>query len=468
MPGWDTLENIVKEELIQSVEEGRYPAEVDKIRQHLLSASGDPKKLVEIHQSLLDLPIRSDFPFNEPNDLESIKGLRKISPANLQVNWDDASLLDKMHGAWLGRCVGCALGKPIEGFMGSHNGLLSFERIKAYLQAISPDEWPIKDYIPEHSPADKTTGKTWCKPSTREHIAYMESDDDIRYTVLGQILLKEKGASFSTIDVANNWINHLSYSQVCTAETQAYRNLTERYEFHMAKDQSSDDHSYDWNWVATNLNPYREWIGAQIRVDSYGYAAPGNPELAAEFAWRDSRLSHVKNGIYGAMMCSSMIAASFATDNVHAIVDAGMSQIPETSRLYSDMQKVIGICGKHDNDSNKFESVIRDIYEILNHYNPVHTNNNAGICVAAILLSGGDFEKAITISVMGGLDTDCNGATVGSVVGAITGAKNAPKHWTHRLNDTLNSEIVGYHPIAISECAKRSVEIAKKINMTSV
>jgi ADP-ribosylglycohydrolase len=64
---------------------------------------------------------------------------------------------------------------------------------------------------------------------------------------------------------------------------------------------------------------------------------------------------------------------------------------------------------------------------------------------------------------MGGWDTDCNGATVGSVVGAICGGKNAPRHWVGRLNDTLKSLIVDYDPIAINECARRSLEIVHKV-----
>jgi ADP-ribosylglycohydrolase len=279
--------------------------------------------------------------------------------------------------------------------------------------------------------------------------------------VLGQILLNEKGRDFTSWDVARGWILRLPYHMVCTAETQAYRNLVLRYNFHVNGDDASN---VDWNWVRTHLNPYREWIGAQIRIDSYGYAAPGNPELAAEFAWRDARISHVKNGIYGAMLCAAMIAAAFAADDAHEIVEAGLAEIPQTSRLYKEMRQTIEICAKYNNDFAHFEDVIRDIYDLLGHYHPVHTNNNAALCVAGVLLAQGDFHKGITFAVMGGWDTDCNGATVGSIVGAITGARNAPAHWTARLNDTLNSEIIGYHPIAIAECARRALEIAREVD----
>ena len=224
-------------------------------------------------------------------------------------------------------------------------------------------------------------------------------------------------------------------------------------------DGTDYDASTDWGWVAHHLNPYREWIGAQIRVDSYAYAAPGNPELAAEFAWRDARISHAKNGIYGAMFCAAMIAAAFTTGDTREIVEAGLAEIPSTSRLYSELRQVIAICEAHGSDFVEFENVFAKIYALLGHYSPVHTNSNAAICVAALLLSGGDFHRGITLAVMGGWDTDCNGATVGSVVGAICGANAAPIHWTGRLNDTLHAGIVGYDPIAISECARRSMQI---------
>jgi ADP-ribosylglycohydrolase len=176
----------------------------------------------------------------------------------------------------------------------------------------------------------------------------------------------------------------------------------------------------DIAWVATYLNPYREWIGAQIRVDSYGYAAPGNPALEAELAWRDARLSHVKNGLYGAMFCAAMIAAAFVLDDPLQIVEAGLNEIPQTSRLCHEMQQTIAICHRHDFHS--FETALDEINMLLGHYHGVYTNNNTALVVAAVLLGGHDFEKVITTAVMGGWDSDCNGATAGSIIGAMRGA----------------------------------------------
>lgn len=471
MAGWASLDHLISEERTQLLQEGAIPAAVDaaaeKARQLLASHASEQ----EIWRCFADIPRRADFPFNEPSDLESIRAVRPASRPTFSRALSDAQLRDQLHGAWLGRCVGCALGKPVEWFMGAHNGVPSWQRMKKYLTAISPSEWPLRDYIPEHSPAEPQVGGVGCQPSTREHIAFMETDDDIRYTVLGQMILRQFGANFFSADVAHAWLLHLPYVHVCTAETQAYRNMviaSAPLREDMSRARAAEiDRTTDWHYIAHHFNPYREWIGAQIRVDSYGYAAPGNPELAAEFAWRDARISHVKNGIYGAMFCAAMIAAAFATDDPLAIIQTGLSQIPATSRLYHEMNQVIAICDKYDRRAEAFEQVITDIYALLGHYNPVHTNNNAALCVAALLLSGGDFHRGITLAVMGGWDTDCNGATVGSIVGAMAGASRVPPHWTARLNDTLNSEIPGYHPIAISRCAEYSLEIAKACAATT-
>ena len=465
MPGWESLRALVALEFVQSAEEGKSPRAIEALRAPFEAAGADATALRAVQQELQDLPIEPDFGFDEPNDLDAIRALRPdVASRRLDVDVNSDDFADKMLGAWLARCAGCALGKPVEWFMDRHNDLESWQRQKVYLSAISPDEWPLRDYFPAHSPAENQTGELICPASTREQIAHMETDDDIRYTVLGQLILQKYGREFSTFDVARTWMEQLPYALVCTAETQAYRNLVERYDFHMAlwRDQTRPD--VDWDWVAHHENPYREWIGAQIRVDSYGYGAPGRPELAAQWAWHDARLSHVKNGIYGAMFCASLIAAAFALDEPRAVIEAGLAEIPRTSRLYAEMCQTIELCDRFDCRFENFEAVLGEIYASLGHYNPVHTNNNCALIVAALLLGAGDFERTLTLAVMGGWDTDCNGATVGSIIGAQLGARALPPFWVERLNDTLRSQIMDYHPIAISECARRSTAIARDLN----
>lgn len=471
MPGWDKLARLIEEEQIQQIEEGADHSAVETAAAEARLRLQNGQSEVDVWAPFVDLPRRSDFAFIEPSDLASIRAARSGAAPVLRFNPDDATLFDKMHGAWLGRCVGCALGKPVEVYLGDragrYSGLKSWERQKRYLTAISPDEWPLRDYYPAHSPAEAETGKLVCPASTREHITHMETDDDIRYTVLGQIILQRGGRKFTSADVAATWFDLLGYGHVCTAETQAYRNMVIAGDglrgFSSWDDPRRIDESTDWAWITHHLNPYREWIGAQIRVDSYGYGAAGNPELAAEFAWRDARISHTKNGIYGAMFCAAMIAAAFATDDPITIVRAGLAQIPSTSRLHHEIVDVISLCRKRDLRFDDFELVLDNVYSLLGHYHPVHTNNNAALCVVALLLSGGDFHRAITLAVMGGWDTDCNGATVGSIVGAICGASRTPTHWTGRLHDTLKSYVVGYHPIPISTCARRAADLWRQM-----
>ncbi len=467
MAGWDTMQRLVLKEIVQGREEGRDPAGLSRVEAKLEAAGDDREALEALHAELLQVPLLADFPYEEPSDLAEIRKLRPDRERRAAPPLADDELYDRLYGAWLGRCVGCALGKPVEHFMRPYGDFSSWKRQKRYLTAISADEWPLRDYIPANSPASEETGPVGCPASTREEIAFMETDDDIRYTVLGQIILQRFGPDFMPVHVAHQWFQSLPYNFVCTAETQAYRNMVDRGTIirHVWKPEWVERAAAetDWNWIVHRLNPYREWIGAQIRVDSYGYACPGNPELAADMAWRDASISHVKNGIYGAMFCAAMMAEAFVERDPLAIVEAGLGEIPTTSRLYTDIRKTIDVCASHDNRFEAFEEIIRELYSRLGHYHPAHTNNNAALCTAAVLLSDGDFAKGITMAVMGGWDTDCNGATVGSIVGAITGAAAAPTHWTGRLNDTLNSEIPGYHPIAISECARRSLDIVRKV-----
>ena len=55
------------------------------------------------------------------------------------------------------------------------------------------------------------------------------------------------------------------------------------------------------------------------------------------------------------------------------------------------------------------------------------------------------------MAVETGFDTDCNGATVGSVLGMILGIDGIPAYWKEPIRDTLHTTIFGVGTVKISE-----------------
>lgn len=79
---------------------------------------------------------------------------------------------------------------------------------------------------------------------------------------------------------------------------------------------------------------------------------------------------------------------------------------------------------------------------------------------AGLLYGGGDFTSTIALTVRGGLDTDSNGATAGSVAGVLCGAAAIPPQWTEPLNDRLRTAVFGFDGVRISELAERTHRLA--------
>lgn len=53
------------------------------------------------------------------------------------------------------------------------------------------------------------------------------------------------------------------------------------------------------------------------------------------------------------------------------------------------------------------------------------------IVTMALVTGAGDFGKSICTAVQAAFDTDCNGATVGSVVGMLAGRRRSPTSGPH-------------------------------------
>jgi ADP-ribosylglycohydrolase len=390
-------------------------------------------------QALLDaaiaLPTRAGYPYHEPSTLGEIRVARPKKrgapkPPNLQRN----RLFDKVYGAWLGRASGCLLGKPVERWMRP--------RLWGYLKETG--QFPLGDYIGVDAPGE-TLERYEVDPKGcfRENVDHMPEDDDTNYTTIGLAVMKRHGRGFTSLDVANLWLQEMPILHTFTAERVAYRNLCL-----LISPPAS----------ASRRNVHREWIGAQIRADFWGYSAPGDPELAAEYAWRDASVSHVKNGVYGEMWVAAMIASAFTTDDVGEVLDAGLAQIPARCRLAEEVREMM----KWRREGVAYDDAVDRIHEVWDEnrlHDWCHTISNARIVALGLLWGGGDFGDSIAKAVQPGFDTDCNGATVGSIMGVIHGSSGIPGKWTRPLNDTLETGVSGYHRVSIREMAEETLRL---------
>jgi ADP-ribosylglycohydrolase len=427
------LTGLLKDETAQRGEEG---CRVAGWAARIERAGADIGRLHALYDELMALRPAANLAGAEPSDLTGIRRLRPRGPRRMKARLSKASLRDRLRGAMLGRCAGCLLGKPVEGW--------SREEIFKVLE--QDRQFPLSNYFAESTVRRSRKfrhpfGTRYC---TRGHFACMERDDDIDYTILGIHYLRTYGRRFGTADVAREWLQLLPYHKVYTAERAAYRNLIAGLPLEQAP---------------LYRNPYREWIGAQIRADGFGYSAAGAPELAAEFAHRDAALSHVKNGIYGEMLFAAMIAAAPFCSDLEQIIEVGLSEIPTGCRLARAVRQVMSWA----RENRDWLDTLDAIHAAYGHYHQVHTINNAALVIMGLLHGAGDFGRTICITVMGGWDTDCTGATAGSVLGAMLGARRLPVRWIRPLRNRLRSIVTDYDHLAITAIADMALDINTRL-----
>ena len=371
---------------------------------------------------------------SEPNDLEAIRALRPEGQRRMWSKLNIAGLNDRMKGAWLGRAAGCTLGAPVEGW--------SIEAMESLARrgkmAFPPTDYWTTHPSPEAVRYDKSTFQDYLKG----HISAVPVDDDITYTVLGLMILEEYGPDFTTEQVGEAWVKYLPVA--CTAEDVALRNLKKGVPASKAGSKN---------------NPFQEWIGADIRSDPWGYAAPGWPEKAAELAYRDAYLSHRQNGIYGAMFFAASIAASFALDSPIEALKIGLTEIPEGCRLAEDVRWALD-AGPQFSDWRDARKAVDERFPDMH---SVHTNNNACLTIFGLILGGRDFTKTIGATVALGLDNDCTAATAGSILGAVLGARGIPEHWWKPFGNKTRTYLNDHEWFVNTDLAARFVKAAKRV-----
>ena len=442
---WSQPEDLLPHGIVAARLDGR---DVDAIERRWVDAGGSteppvtgasptpaPSERRAVARELLaeidTLPVPVELLAAEPDDLAAIEA---VAPG-----WAPAPVAadpDRLLGAWLGRAAGCLLGKPVE----------KIPRPGIRAIAESTGNWPITGYFTARElDPDVAAAYPWNRRSAVnslvENIDGMPEDDDLNFPLVALTLAERHREAITTEDVAALWLDELPAGRVFTAERVTYRNLLEGEE------------PADAGRVA---NPFQDWIGAQIRTDVYGWICPGDPVRSARLAWQDGRLTHRRNGLYGAMFVAAACSTAVTGAPVGGCIDAGLSVIPRDSRYAAAIRRGVEL----GESSASLDDALDALCEEFGHLHWVHVLNNSALVAFALARSGGDFAVGVTTVVAGGWDTDSNGATVGSICGAISGAANLPDDWTRPLRNVLHSSIRGFDGISFTELADRTAAAA--------
>ncbi|MFF8968008.1 ADP-ribosylglycohydrolase family protein [Streptomyces sp. NPDC014995] len=428
---WVQPEDLLGHELRQAAQDGREPSAIasrwkaaggweapERAGASPERASRYLRLLAEdLLDELADLP--SSLAEDEPTDLERIRSRCPDWPGQ-PGGRRNAPAPAALEAAWLGRAVGCLLGKPVE--------KLPLDGIRTLAE--SAGNWPLTTYFTARGvPPDVLTAYPWNRRSAgtslAENIDGMPEDDDLNYPLLNLLLLRRHGRNFTTCDVARLWLDELPAGRTFTAERIAYRNLLS---------------GIDPPHTARHRNPFREWIGALIRADVHGWTHPGDPAAAAEQAHRDATLTHTANGVYAAMFTAATIAtAATGGHDVHACLRTGLTVVPPRSRLARALTHAIRLAQSHE-DFDTVVDALHATHGATHHW--VHAIPNTALIAAALTHADGDFTGSICRAVSGGWDTDSNGATAGSIAALLAGDPAAlPDRWTAPLKNRLATSV---------------------------
>ncbi|MBP1992996.1 ADP-ribosylglycohydrolase family protein [Paenibacillus eucommiae] len=280
--------------------------------------------------------------------------------------------LNKVHGGWLGKCIGGTIGARME----NHKDLLDFTIDTVFPEIIPPN-------------------------------------DDLDLQILWLHVLEQKGAGIDSRDLADGWLEH------CWYPFNEYGYFVKNYRMGIAPPYSG----------VFNNDYFSNSMGCPIRSEIWGFICPGDSGLAAKYAHMDGVLDHDSLAVYGEQFFAALEAQAFFEHDIFRLIDHGLQFVPKDSELTRCVRFVIDAF--HEGLDWKEARLL-----MLRHYaspDASHCVQNIGLTVLALLFGRGDFTETMMIAVNSGYDTDCTAATSGAILGQLLGANGIPALWLDKM-----------------------------------
>jgi ADP-ribosylglycohydrolase len=312
--------------------------------------------------------------------------------------------VERVYAGVLGKLIGVYLGRPIEGWR--------YDRI---VKEIGEVEY----YLPG-----------------RYGAPLVVTDDDVTGTFTFLRALPDHGNSrdLSSRQIGETWLNYVIERRTIFW-WGGFGNSTEHTAYLRLKHGVPAPESGS---VALNTKVVAEQIGSQIFIDGWAMVAPGDPELAADFARRAASVSHDGEAIYGAQMLAAMEAQAFVESDTNKLLDTGLSFIPQDSviaRLVHDVRE----WHAQESDWRKTREFIGRDYGYDTYPGNCHMVPNHALIIHGLLHGEDDFGRSLMIVNTCGWDTDCNSGNLGCLLGIKNGLRmfEGGKDWRGPVADRL-------------------------------
>ncbi|MBC7328560.1 ADP-ribosylglycohydrolase family protein [bacterium] len=318
--------------------------------------------------------------------------------------------LDKVLGCWYGKNAGGTLGGPWEKMWGMKEPF----KVEGYLNI-------QEGGIP---------------------------NDDLEIQLVWLQALEERGLDITCRDLAEYWLDCIWYNP-------------DEYGFHKTNLRLGLSPPVS-GWFN---NPAKDCMGSPIRSEIWACIAPGLPHIAAAYAWHDAVCDHAGGeGVFGEMYNAALESAAFLISDVNKLIEIGLSMIPPDCLTAKAIKTVCEAKAQGLSWLETRERLLERFYSPNAQFAPL----NLGFQTIG-LLYGEDFGDALCKAVSCGYDTDCNGATVGAILGIIYGANALPREWIAPLGNTIstNASWGGIRniriPQTVEELTERVAEICRKL-----
>jgi ADP-ribosylglycohydrolase len=169
--------------------------------------------------------------------------------------------------------------------------------------------------------------------------------------------------------------------------------------------------------------------GAAMRITPIGIFSAGDPDRAIRLAEIESRISHWRDGIWGAQAVAAGIAVAMAGGTVDEVFNAAVHATPPDSWSRQMLNRTSEIIQAH----GALEQAWMPLHTALwTEYKAV-APEAVSEAFAVFKLVNGDFKRGIIYAGNWGRDSDTIAAIVGALCGAIHGTAEIPSAWIEKV-----------------------------------